>query len=211
MSNPVKYGQAIRSGRAFDRLVNFSDGVVAVAVTVLVLPLLEVSAPQGDQTVWDLMRANWHDLISYVITFWVIVSIWLAHHRTMDRIRGYDGRIVVLNTIWLATIAFLPWPTSMLGDGTGYNHGVGVLYFGTLAVNNLALSLMATHIEHRPEMWSEDHHGVNVTRGYVFTAAWVVMALVSEIIPDQTLTIFVLIWVVVYAVPPIRRIMQTKD
>lgn len=211
MSEVIKPRNIIREGRSFDRLVNFSDAVVAVAVTILLLPLLDIAAPTDDQTVWDLMKANWHDLVAYGITFWMIVAIWLAHHRIMDRIRGYDSRVVLWNTIWLATIAFLPWPTSMLGDGTGYNHGVGVLYFGTLAVNNLVLSLLATHIERRPEMWTPTHHGVNVTRGYIFTAAWVVMAVISEVVPDQALTAFVLIWVVIYAVGPLRRVMQTKD
>jgi len=207
----VKPSQIVRTGRSFDRLVNFTDAVVAVAVTLMLLPLLDIVAPTGDQTVWELIKIHWTDFMAYGITFWVIVAIWLAHHRTMDRIEGYDSPVVVWNTLWLATIAFLPWPTSMLGDGTGYNHGVGVLYFGTLAVNNLCLSMLALHIERTPALWVPGRQSVSIMRGFIFTGAWVFMMIVAEVLPDQLLTAFLLIWVAIYAIAPLRRVMRTKD
>ena len=61
----------VTRGRAFDRLIAFSDGVVAVAATVLVLPLVDIAGPKpgSDSTVWDIMSANTGTLISFFVTF----------------------------------------------------------------------------------------------------------------------------------------------
>jgi uncharacterized membrane protein len=54
--------------------------------------------------------------LSYVISFLVILSFWMAHHSIFSAIRGYDKVLIWLNLLFLMFVAFLPFPTSLLGD-----------------------------------------------------------------------------------------------
>ena len=134
----------VTRGRSFERLVNFSDGVVAVAVTVLVLPIVDIAAPDSSQTMWDVLVAHVPQLLAYAITFYVVIVLWKVHHRLFSIIDAYDGPLFALNAMWLATIAFLPWPGNMIEGVDSFAQGVGVLYFGTLALNSLIIVLMFT-------------------------------------------------------------------
>ena len=191
----------VTRGRAFDRLSAFSDGVVAVAATVLVLPLVDIAGPKpgSDSTVWDIMSANTGTLISFFVTFSVIVLLWLAHHRVLGECDAYDGRLLVLNTAWLVTVAFLPWPTNIIGesDTYGYGHGVGVLYFGTLAVNTLLLWGIAWHVQNTPEIRPADSpRPRNQTyRSASFAALWIILAVLSAIAPKAVIYVFPVMWV----------------
>src|SRR5690606_5571513 len=90
-----------RTERGLDRLVAFSDGVVAIAITLLVLPLLDVAADDSSWHVWSDAGPR---MQGFAITFAVVASFWVVHHRLFELIDGYNGRLVWANMLWLATI-----------------------------------------------------------------------------------------------------------
>lgn len=93
-----------------DRLVGFSDGVFAIAITLLVLNIeVPTAAPNAVLT-------EWPDVLSYVISFLVIGNYWISHHRIFQWIDRQDGRLLWFNLLFLLCIAFVPFPTSLLGD-----------------------------------------------------------------------------------------------
>lgn len=172
-------------GRSFERLVNFSDGVVAVAVTVLVLPIVDIAAPGPGQNMWDVIRDNMPQLIAFVVTFYVVIMLWRAHHRLFGIIDGYDSPVFVLNILWLMTIAILPWPGNLIEDYESFSRGVWALYFGVLALNTTVMVVMFRYVSNRPGLWRPGItvSGSSGTRGLVFTGVFIAMAVLSLYAP----------------------------
>ena len=108
-----------RAQRDLDRLVFFSDAVVAIAITLLVIGLHVPNLPP-DATDADLraaLLAMVPQFFSVILSFAVIALWWTTHHRFFASVARLDGRLIVLNLFFLSAIAFLPFPTSLLGQG----------------------------------------------------------------------------------------------
>ena len=106
----------MRSDRGLDRLVNFSDAVVAIAATLLVLPLVDTASTIGSQHVGTLLAHNWRQIFSFVLSFAVICRFWVVHHGMYEYVQTYSSRLVWMNCFWLLTIVFLPFPTQLVGS-----------------------------------------------------------------------------------------------
>lgn len=172
------------AGVPFSRLISFSDGVVAVAVTVMVLPIVDIAGPADGASILDVFSENAGLLAAFFLTFYVVLTMWLAHHRTFDGMRAYDRPVFWLNGVWLATIAIMPWPTSLLGNH-GSAGGIGTFYWGTLTVSSLMLQLIGIRVARRPELLEpgSDRAGRVGSRGPLFTAAFLFLAMLSAFAP----------------------------
>ncbi|MEI2642583.1 MAG: TMEM175 family protein [Candidatus Nanopelagicales bacterium] len=106
-------------GVAFDRVVFFSDAVFAIALT---LAAVEIGLPEveGDRTspsaMWEAVTGKWPALLAYLVAFAWVAVYWRASHRFTQTLRGMDSRYVLATLFYLALIALLPVPASMLGD-----------------------------------------------------------------------------------------------
>ena len=99
----------------FSRIVAFSDGVFAIAITLLVLNLQipqHLSEAQVDDALWD-QREN---LVAFAISFAVIGRFWVVHHRFFSEVEAFDGRLMTLNLFYLAWIVLIPFSSEVLGD-----------------------------------------------------------------------------------------------
>lgn len=186
----------INSGRAFDRLVNFSDAVVAVAITLLALTISDIRWTQEQYpTVWAVMAEHASVLITFAFTFAVVGYFWLVHNRIFNRMAGYDAQVFWLNLLWLLLIAFLPWPSSLYGEGIGIAGseweggegfgGAGMLYWGTLALIGMCGGLIAERTRRRPELLEP---GMRATashsmRGFVLGAVFLCIGVTSLFAP----------------------------
>ena len=107
-----------RDGVEFARVLAFTDGVFAIAITLLVVGI-EVPGIPDTESVSEL-AAELDDLtgslVSFFISFAVIGRYWFAHHTFVSRLRGLDRGLIGLNLTYLLFIAFLPFPTSLLGN-----------------------------------------------------------------------------------------------
>ena len=116
----------------FSRIVAFSDGVFAIAITLLVLSLSVPDGVRGD----DLTEALWDqrgNLLAYGISFAVIGRFWVVHHRFFSDVTGFDGRLLGLNIFYLSWIVLIPFSSEVLGDHGGSWAAV-VLYAVNLAM-----------------------------------------------------------------------------
>ena len=96
------------------RLETFADGVIAIAITLLIL---EVRVPHVPGP--DLGRAvlrEWPSLAGYVVSFLTIGVIWVNHHHMFRLIRRTTHAFLMLNVVFLMTIAFLPFPTALVAE-----------------------------------------------------------------------------------------------
>src|SRR5215475_1244530 len=102
------------------RVVAISDGVIAIAVTLLVL---EIRPPEDTRHLWHGLGALWPSYLAYVVTFMLIGQIWTNHHVMFDYIRAADRVVLFLNTVLLMDIAFLPFAASVLAKAFRDGHG----------------------------------------------------------------------------------------
>lgn len=125
----------------FARIVAFSDGVFAIAITLLVLSLNVPEHLHGEslgEALWEQRQ----DLFAYAISFAVIGRFWVIHHRLFADVVGFDGRLLALNILYLAWIVLIPFSSEVLGDHGGDTDAV-VLYAVNLAVVAVLGWLMA--------------------------------------------------------------------
>jgi uncharacterized membrane protein len=132
-----------------ERFILFSDGVVAIAITLLVLPLTEIHAAE-DATLADIVVENSAELGAFALSFAVIANYWTIHNDLFRPLRRRNGRIVLLNMFWLAAIVLLPFPTSLIADGI--DDGFAALYIGTLLAVSVLNLLIANYLAHHPEL-----------------------------------------------------------
>lgn len=107
------------------RITAFSDAVIAIAITLLVL---EIRPPQDNQGLLHGVAMLWPSYLSYVLTFMLIGQIWANHHVMFDHVRSVDRVMLFLNTVLLMDIAFLPFAAAILAqalrDGQGQRTAV---------------------------------------------------------------------------------------
>jgi uncharacterized membrane protein len=101
-----------------DRLIFFSDGVFAIAATLL---MLEIRLPSGadafnNQELATSLIGTWHKYLAYMISFLVIGSFWISHHRKFRLIKRYDGGLMMLNLLLMMMIAFIPFPSAVISE-----------------------------------------------------------------------------------------------
>ena len=122
-----------RGSDEFSRVLTFSDGMFAIAMTLLVvgIGIPELKDQSSVRELWDDFGRLYQEILSFFISFAVIGRYWVAHHRFFARVEAMNYRLVWQNLIYLGFIAFLPFPTALLGN-----------YFeNPLAVSSYAVSV----------------------------------------------------------------------
>jgi uncharacterized membrane protein len=121
-----------------DRVINFSDGVFAIAITLLVLNFRvpHVTGPDINRKLLDALGHDGGFLIGYALSFFVIARYWMAHHRLSLLLRHVDTGFIVLNFVFLAFVVFVPFPTEVLGTYSETTTAV-VFYAGSMVATGL--------------------------------------------------------------------------
>ncbi|HEX6557558.1 MAG TPA: TMEM175 family protein [Ktedonobacteraceae bacterium] len=128
------------AGLSTTRLEAFSDGVFAVAITLLVLNLQVPQIASASELV-PRLGALWPKLLSYALSFVIVGIYWVAHHNTFHYIQRSDRNLLWLNILLLMCIVFLPFPTALLGQYPEQRVSV-IIYAGTLVLTGLVLQLL---------------------------------------------------------------------
>jgi uncharacterized membrane protein len=104
--------------RELERLIFFSDAVFAIVMTLLVLDIRVPDVPPGlaVEEVPSRVLELWPKFLSYVLSFLVVGTYWIAHHQTFRYVGSYDRTLLWLNLVFLLSISFIPFPTSLLGE-----------------------------------------------------------------------------------------------
>jgi uncharacterized membrane protein len=134
--------------RELDRLIFFSDAIFAIVMTLLILEIRapdnvpsDVAATEVPNLVWAL----WPKFFSYVLSFLVIGTYWIAHHQTFRYVRSYDRTLLWLNLVFLLSISFIPFPTDLLGEYGELRFSV-IVYAASLGMARLLLAVVWWYI-----------------------------------------------------------------
>lgn len=104
---------AMPEGLTAGRVEAFSDAVLAIAITLLVLQL---GAGSGPGSLAHRLGEQWPRYVAYLLSFLNIGIVWLNHHSIFSRLRAVDHGLVLLNLLLLLVVSVLPFPTSVLGE-----------------------------------------------------------------------------------------------
>lgn len=107
------------------RLESFSDGVIAVAITLLVLGIA-VPTPGRTPSLAHALGVKWPEFAAYVISFVTIGIIWINHHAMINRLRDADHAILILNLLLLMSIGMIPFATGLMASYLRAPHGESV-------------------------------------------------------------------------------------
>jgi uncharacterized membrane protein len=121
------------------RLLALSDGVIAVAITLLVL---DIRLPEGfgeldDTHLWAALVALWPRLLAYLLSFYVIANFWMSHRAKFKSIIKTDARLMWLNMLFLLTVGLLPFTTYLIAESGGTL--ATMVYAGTMVVSGVSL------------------------------------------------------------------------
>jgi uncharacterized membrane protein len=124
-----------------DRIVNLSDGVFAIAITLLVLDIQVPDIPEKvvSSQLPGALLSLWPKYLGYFLSFVGISAFWLIHHSIFRHIRAYDRSLLYLNFLFLMVVAFVPFPTALLGEYGDHQLPVAI-YAATLAIGRLLLT-----------------------------------------------------------------------
>ncbi|WP_417373213.1 TMEM175 family protein [Glutamicibacter protophormiae] len=178
------------------RVEAFSDGVMAVAITLLVLDL-RVPEPEPGRSLASGLLELWPNALAYVISFIAIGIMWLSHHTMFHRLARVDHSVLVLNLVLLLCIVVLPFTTSVLSsylDVPGQGVLAAVLYAGSfLVTSSLFFALQYHLLKRRPHLLREAPDPVQtrsiLRRGLVSIPVYVLAAAAALVSPYLTLGI----------------------
>jgi uncharacterized membrane protein len=135
----------------FGRIVNLSDGVFAIALTLLVLGLELPDAGVGSMA--EGLRGRLPNLIAFALGFALVANIWWEHHKLVARLAYFDPRSTALNLLALGLVALAPFPTGLIGAAP--TERAAVLPFIAIFVALMAVFLALIASVQRAGAWRE--------------------------------------------------------
>jgi uncharacterized membrane protein len=121
------------------RIEAFSDGVFAIAITLLVLEI-KVPHAESPEGLWTALAALWPSYVAFLLSFFVILIMWINHHELLRMVRAASYPFLFANGFLLLTVTFTPFPTAVLAEhlAVGDARVAVTFYCGTFIVNSLA-------------------------------------------------------------------------
>ena len=137
-----------------DRFNAFSDGVFAIAITLLVL---EIKVPREGVPLLPALREQWPEFLGYYISFAFIGGIWITHSSVTKYMKRGDTVAYTMNLVLLLLVGLLPFTTSlMVTHLTGADAGIATLLYGLdLLLASFVLSLLILYLAHEPALLVE--------------------------------------------------------
>jgi uncharacterized membrane protein len=136
-----------------ERLVFFTDAITAIALTLLILPLLDLvtGAGTGHLTLDQLVHEQLGEFGSFLLSFAVIFRLWWSHHRMFEHVETLHPALVRANVIWTLAIVMLPISTAVI-IAFPPTAGSVALYGGTLILASGAMTALAVIVHRHPDL-----------------------------------------------------------
>jgi uncharacterized membrane protein len=187
-----RYG---RDSQEFARVVNLSDALFAIAMTLLVFSTMEATGVRLDG-ILGAFRDQLGELIAFLLSFAVVSNFWWVHHRFFAVLGFVEPGLIVLNLALLGAVALLPYPTSLIGRDPTLRGTVVpyLLLLSLVALLHLALLLRAGAVD---AWWRPMPDGLFpwLVAGWGSSTAVTLLALaVAFVVPVAGLVMLVLTW-----------------
>ena len=190
--------------RGTGRIEAFSDGVVAVAITLLIL---DIHVPDVQTGLLQALLNQWPNYLGYVTSFLVIVIFWANHHNMFRNIYQVDYALLLINALFLMCIAFIPFATALLTQyitSTTEQHTAAIVYGATLLLNGILFNAIWWYAvwERRLVRRDLDAQAVRrITKGYLFGMPFYALAIVLSLINVELSLAFYILIDLMYGLP----------
>jgi uncharacterized membrane protein len=178
------------------RLESFSDGVLAIAITLLVL-YIRVPPPRSGVSLAHELGAQWPSYAAYLTSFLTIGIIWINHHAMVRRLGEVDHAVLTLNLLLLLTIGVLPFTTALMAEYVKQSHGqhlAAAIYSGSFLLMSLAFAATNRYILftkaplRRVELSEEERRSI-LARGVAGLAPYAIATALAVVSAYTTLAI----------------------
>lgn len=164
-----------------ERIVMLTDAVVAIAMTLLVLPLIEAAPEVDPDDVLGFLADNWGLFLSFAISFLVIYVFWVEHRQLFAAMSRATSVIRVLNMLWLLVVAFIAFPTALIGrEATTSTVPFYLATVLVLCALTAAMTSLAKFSDPEMAAW-ERHHALRL---WIVAGVVLVCALIGLWNPD---------------------------
>ncbi|QCR18339.1 TMEM175 family protein [Agrococcus sp. SGAir0287] len=149
--------------RSAERMVFFTDAVVAIAMTLLILPLMESVSEGGGLSAASWAAEHADQLLAFLISFALVGTFWRWHHALYERVERYTPALMRWNFLWMLAIVWLPVATALSTSDGGDASNV-VVYVASIAAIPLVSAVIHLHVLRHPALVREgmdvDHRGL---------------------------------------------------
>jgi uncharacterized membrane protein len=154
----------------FERLLFLADGIFAIALTLpaveLVLP--EVAADLHGRALLHSLLDSWPKVLAFLTSFTFIANFWVGHNMMFHLVRRFDGGLMWLALLQLLCIAFLPFPTSVIGEHAS-DLVAQQFYFGPVLVTGLAVAALWRYMSSGNRLVDRDLSPQDIRRTYLIS------------------------------------------
>jgi uncharacterized membrane protein len=203
------------------RLEAFSDGVLAVAITLLVLNLKlpPDNSSLKDPDLWHMLLKQWSTLLAFVASFATIGIMWINHHRLFNYIKRTNTVLFLLNLLLLLIIVFIPFPTALVAQqyaADPHQHLAAAIYSGTSVILAICFNLLWRYASHHNRLLGKnvDTRAVAaISQQYLFGPLVYLIAFGLAFINTPASIICNLLLALFFALPPRlpRRLQQEGE
>src|SRR2546423_1036697 len=202
----TKHMRQTNDDRDTGRIEAFSDGVIAVAITLLIL---DVHVPNVKTGLLQALLNQWPTYLGYVTSFLVITIFWANHHNMFRHIQQVDYALLLINALFLMCIAFIPFVTSLLtkyitSTSPTEQHTAAIVYGETLLLNGILPSTIWWYAVWKRRLVRRDLDAQAVqrlTRGYLFGLPFYALAIVLSLINVELSLAFYIVIDLLYGLP----------
>jgi uncharacterized membrane protein len=174
--------QARERDRALDRYLTFIDAVVAIAITLLVLPLTELGADLGeDESVAHLLHEHQAAIWTFLLSFVVVANLWFGQHRALRSLVDLNGAVSRSLLVWVLTIVMLPFFTELVAEAAD-DPTTKLLYFGAIVIATGCVAVVETSMSRHPEI-TDGGRAPHVGRAWTTVALLVAAAALTLAVP----------------------------
>jgi uncharacterized membrane protein len=186
------------------RIEAFSDGVFAIAITLLILEI-RVPPQTQDGLLRDALRDLWPSYVAFLASFMTIGVMWLNHHRLFSFITKRDDGLIVLNLLLLLGITWLPFPTALLAEHLLGPHldqqAAAIMYAGSFFALAIVFNVMWRYAIRR-KIVSAVVSAAGITRQYALgPIMYAVLVAIAFFSAEWCLTMSI-VYALYFALPP---------
>jgi uncharacterized membrane protein len=201
------------------RVEAFSDGVFAVAITLLVLNihgLPDPTKPLPDADLLTLLSKQWPTYLAFVTSFATIGVMWTNHHRLFTHIRRVDTSLLALNLLLLLVIVFIPFPTTLLTSYITHPeyHYAALLYSATGILLATSFNLLWRYASYKNRLLNKnaDQEAVKaITNQYRYGPLFYVVTFILALIYVPASIVLTLLLAIFFALPGRRARSSSSD
>lgn len=185
-----------------DRLLLLTDGVFAIALTLLIIDVVGVGTDMGEESLSSHLLTEWPTFVAYLVGFVTILVCWVNHNRVFHYVTSSDGGLAWVNGFMLLLVAAVPFPTAILAKyltGGENQRTAYVLYGITCLLMDVALWCLCSYTLRRgladPSRDPDRHHGMMWV--YRVGLVWTLLAIGAVFV---SVYLAIALWLVMFAV-----------